>query len=158
MDWERLQRHLIAEFKLDSFSAHDHDHWRRVELYGLYLAPMAGADLEVVRLFAWLHDSQRGSDGHDPLHGERAETVARRLCGDYFHLSQDRLELLALACRDHEKGHTSPDPTVGVCWDADRLDLDRVGKTPDPQYLSTSAARDLARLRPVDRRRKVGAG
>lgn len=158
MDWARLQSHLISGFRLDSFSAHDQDHWRRVELYGIYLAPMSGADLEIVRLFAWLHDSQRESEGHDPLHGERAESVARSLCGNYFQLSADRLELLALACRDHEKGRTSPDPTVGVCWDADRLDLDRVGKTTDPDYLSSLAARELAKLRPVNRRRKVGAG
>ena len=156
MDWERLQRHLISGFKLGNFSAHDQDHWCRVERYGMYLAPINGADIIIVRLFAWLHDSQRESDGHDPLHGERAELIARTLCGDYFQLEPHRLELLALACRDHEKGRLTEDPTVGTCWDSDRLDLDRVGKTPDPQYLSTASARELARLRPADRRRKAG--
>jgi uncharacterized protein len=32
--------------------------------------------------------------------------------------------------------------TVQTCWDADRLDLGRVGKHPHPRYLCTPAARD----------------
>ena len=34
------------------------------------------------------------------------------------------------------------DATVLTCWDADRLDLGRVGIRPDPKYLCTPAARD----------------
>lgn len=37
-----------------------------------------------------------------------------------------------LACRDHEFGRTSSDPTIGSCWDANRLDLDRVGVDTNP--------------------------
>jgi hypothetical protein len=39
-----------------------------------------------------------------------------------------------------------PEPTLAVCLDADRLDLPRVGITPDPLRLSTSTAREMARL------------
>ena len=42
------------------------------------------------------------------------------------------------------------EPTLAVCLDADRLDLGRVGITPDPLRLSTSTARDIARLRALD--------
>jgi uncharacterized protein len=38
-----------------------------------------------------------------------------------------------------------PDPslrTIQASWDADRLDLGRVGTTPDPARLCTAAARD----------------
>ncbi len=38
----------------------------------------------------------------------------------------------------------SPQPTLAVCLDADRLDLGRVGITPDPQLLSTATAKDIA--------------
>ena len=34
------------------------------------------------------------------------------------------------------------DPTVGACWDADRLDLPRVWITPDPALLSTARAHE----------------
>jgi uncharacterized protein len=36
------------------------------------------------------------------------------------------------------------DPTLAVCLDADRLDLGRVGITPDPLRLSTSTAKSIA--------------
>ncbi|MCA9794566.1 MAG: hypothetical protein KC910_22315, partial [Candidatus Eremiobacteraeota bacterium] len=57
---------------------------------------------------------------------------------------------------DHEKGRVSQDPTIGACWDADRLDLDRVGKAPDPDLMSTPTGKKLALLRANDRRRLVG--
>jgi uncharacterized protein len=36
--------------------------------------------------------------------------------------------------------------TVLTCWDADRLDLGRVGIRPAPRLLCTSAARDPATI------------
>jgi hypothetical protein len=44
----------------------------------------------------------------------------------------------------HADGLTSADPTVGACWDADRLNLWRVGVAPDRRLLSTAAARSAA--------------
>ena len=38
-------------------------------------------------------------------------------------------------------GGTEADVTVQTCWDADRLDLGRVGIRPHPRYLCTPAAR-----------------
>ena len=34
------------------------------------------------------------------------------------------------------------DVTVQTCWDADRLDLGRVGTTPKAEYLCTDAGKD----------------
>ncbi|MEZ6235591.1 MAG: hypothetical protein R3B68_15505 [Phycisphaerales bacterium] len=48
------------------------------------------------------------------------------------------------ACRDHTHARTHPDPTIATCFDADRLDLARVGTTPHPGRLCTDAARDPA--------------
>ncbi|MBB6018173.1 hypothetical protein HNQ04_003450 [Deinococcus radiopugnans ATCC 19172] len=31
------------------------------------------------------------------------------------------------ACKHHASGQTTDEPTLGACWDADRLDLPRVG-------------------------------
>ncbi len=39
---------------------------------------------------------------------------------------------------------SSEDPTVGVCFDADRLDLGRVDVEPDPELMSTDAGRRRA--------------
>ena len=48
---------------------------------------------------------------------------------------------------EHTDGTISDDPTIGCCWDADRLDLPRVGMQPDPALLSTEAAARRIRSR-----------
>jgi uncharacterized protein len=45
----------------------------------------------------------------------------------------------------HADGLVSEHPTIGCCWDADRLDLPRCGIRVDPVMLSTPAARRRAR-------------
>jgi uncharacterized protein len=47
---------------------------------------------------------------------------------------------------------TDPDVTVRTCWDADRLDLGRVGVTPDPILLCTDVARRPETIRWADGR------
>lgn len=132
---------------------HGEHHWQCVALVGRELAALVrGADAEVVRLFALFHDSMRENDGHDPDHGRRASALARELAT----LDDGRLLLLTAACDDHADGFTSAEPTIGVCWDADRLNLWRVGIEPDPSLLSTEPARDPARIastRELQRRR-----
>jgi uncharacterized protein len=116
-------------------------HWRRVTRYGLVLAAETpGADREVVSLFGLFHDAMRATDGDDPEHGSRAALLADALSG----LAGERLDLLLWACEQHAAGETTDDPTVGCCWDADRLDLPRVGVSPDPGLLSTRAGRHRA--------------
>ena len=148
-----LKDRVIAQFWLGKNSAHGPDHWQRVEHYGLYLAAHSGADPEIVRHFALIHDSQRRQEGPEPEHGPRAADYARSLGLD---LTPQRLELLARACYYHEMGQISSDPTVGTCWDADRLDLDRVGITPDPDFMSTVQGRRLSLMRPYDRQKLAG--
>ena len=96
----------------------------------------------MIELFAFLHDSRRLNDGHDPEHGLRAAEFARSLAGSAFELEPVDLELLMTACRDHSDGRNEGDRTVLTCWDADRLDLGRVGIRPRPDLLCTDAARD----------------
>lgn len=119
---------------------HGADHAQRVAELGLLLAKATGADAAVVELFARLHDSQRQSDGDDPQHGERAARVIEAV----RNLSHGDAELLIYACRYHNAGLAARDITVQACWDADRLDLGRVGKRVDPHRLHTGSARLLA--------------
>jgi uncharacterized protein len=118
---------------------------------GLSLASVTdGVDPEVVGLFALFHDSMRLNDGHDPDHGRRGSRLARELAR-LLPLQHWQLEQLTTACDGHTDGFVSDDPTVGACWDADRLDLPRVGIQPEARLLSTVAAR--ARAGPLMRRR-----
>jgi uncharacterized protein len=132
---------LRGEFQLDWRGIHGVPHWARVRRNGLLLAPATGALPQVVELFAFLHDVRREHDGRDSGHGERAAELARELQGRFFSLAARELKLLEQACREHSDGQLEADPTVQTCWDADRLDLGRVGKRPDPKRLCTAPAR-----------------
>lgn len=143
-DWQKLWQIVEDQFHLDLSSVHGPSHWRRVLYNGELLAQQTGADLEVVRLFALFHDSRRENDGHDPEHGARGAELAAQLRGTHFELADDKFAILQYACRWHTKARHHTDPTIGTCWDADRLDLDRVGVTPRAEFMSTEFGRALA--------------
>ncbi len=141
---KRLARAAINGFVLDVHGDHGPLHWLRVRANGLALADRTpGADAEVVELFALLHDSKRQDEWRDLEHGERAASFVRELKREgALWFSTTRVELLAAACAGHHHPRISGDPTVGCCWDADRLDLSRLGARPREQLLSTKASRD----------------
>jgi len=72
--------------------------------------------------------------------------LAGELRGEAFDLGNAAMDLLGFACEEHTDGGVGSDPTVGVCWDADRLNLWRVGRRPDPRILSMEAARREERI------------
>jgi uncharacterized protein len=128
-------------------SIHGESHWQRVAAAGLALLPETpGVDPALVFLFALFHDSMRLNDNQDPLHGPRGAQLARELRGEVLDLEGEEMDLLSFACKEHTNGGLGPDPTVGVCWDADRLNLWRVGIRPNPRWLSTEAARSEERI------------
>ena len=129
-------------FALRLEGIHGTAHWARVRDNGLRLAEQTGANPKVVELFAYLHDSKRLNDGHDPQHGARAARFAASIRISLLDLSDSDFELLRFACEFHTDGPTEADVTVQTCWDADRLDLGRIGVRPDPRRLCTSAARE----------------
>ena len=130
------------------FSAlHGEHHWQCVAAAGAGLAAeLPAADPLVVFLFALFHDAMRANDEDDPGHGRRGGLLARELLGDRLLVDDARLHLLEEACSRHTDGVVSLDPTLGACWDADRLNLWRVGIRPDPRFLSTPAAREPERI------------
>ena len=137
-----LAGEIIARSTRPQSRDHGEQHWKAVAWAGLGLATQVdGCDPDLVLLFALFHDSQRFNEFHDPEHGLRGGQLAREMQG-VIGLDEDRLDRLVDACTRHDRGEVTDDPTVGVCWDGDRLNLWRVGKTPNPRLLSTAPARD----------------
>ncbi len=141
-----ITKHLIefarTEFRLDWDGIHGAPHWSRVRHNGLLLAEHTGANARVVEYFAFIHDLGRENDHHDPEHGDRAAVIAEKIAGDLIHVTAEELQLLQDACSGHSDGHIEADVTVMTCWDADRLDLGRVGIRPEPTRLCTERARN----------------
>ena len=139
---QKLILALRAHFALDWSGIHGVAHWARVRVNGLAIAHRNGARQDVIELFSFLHDSCRISDGRDPAHGLRAVTFAAYLRGRVYDIDNAGFTLLGEACATHSDGLWEADPTVQICWDADRLDLWRLGITPHLPLLATEAARD----------------
>lgn len=139
----KLLSFLATQSKLSRRSIHGISHWSRVEKNGAYLCPNTGADYEAVFLFAYLHDIARISEGDDLQHGQRAAVLIEKLYRDnQVKISQSQFELLTFACRHHNNSNIKSDNiTIQTCWDADRLDLWRVGAIPDPALLNTEFAK-----------------
>ncbi len=145
IDYPALWEYVIqAPHCREQYSVHGPDHWLRVERNGCILAARTGAKAHIVRLFALFHDSKRLNEGHDPGHGSRGGKFARELHGHFFELSDEDLSLLIYACNTHTEGVHHDDPTIGTCWDSDRLDIGRVGMRPSSAYMSTDFAKEIA--------------
>jgi uncharacterized protein len=133
--------HCCDAYQMDHNGFHGFDHWMRVLHNGRLLTETENANLKIVELFCLLHDTQRHNERRDPLHGKRAAQYAQTLRGVWFDISDKEMELLTEALTYHSDGYTEGDITVQVCWDADRLDLGRVGLRPRSDRLCTGTAK-----------------
>ena len=140
----RVRTYVLEHTDHSSFF-HGIDHWDRVFNNGLLLITPEVNPL-VVGLFAYLHDSCRENDGQDLEHGPRAaefiDTLRTTLLKD---VSDEDIYLLKEACRLHTSTDKTGNPTIDACFDADRLDLERVGIIPDPERMATEKGKELAR-------------
>ena len=133
--------HCCRVYQMDHNGFHGFAHWMRVLHNGRLLAETENADLKIVELFCLLHDSQRQNEDRDLEHGPRAADYARAIRGTLFDLEDDEMEILDEALRYHSDGYVEADITIQVCWDADRLDLGRVGIRPSYHKLCTASAK-----------------
>ena len=142
-DLPAIMQAILDGYVLPIRGYHGIVHWARVLENGFRISDVNGGDREIVTLFALFHDSRRVNEHRDNGHGLRGGELARSLRGSLVHLDDERFELLFEACRLHTDGLTTGSPTLEACWDADRLDLGRVGITPRSDRLCTDAARAL---------------
>ena len=156
LDIPSILHDVLEDYSLPWGGDHGIAHWARVLENGLRLAEETGASVEVVSLFAVLHDSRRVNEHTDPDHGPRAAEFARTLWGWLFDLPDHEFGLLHRACHGHTHERTHPDVTIQTCWDADRLDLGRVGVTPHPSRLCTEVARKPKTIKWADGRASLG--
>lgn len=144
IDFSALEDFVYENRLIGENSVHGLLHWHQVEFNGLLLSRETLADKTVVRLFALFHDSRRVSDSYDEEHGKFGAEFARKLFGKRFSLDKLRFEKLLYACANHTTEYASGDVTIDTCYDADRLDLGRVGIVPDPKRMATPFGKKLA--------------
>ena len=138
-------KQFVAD-RLHPSTIHGMKHLERVELNGRSIAEhYPEAHLQVILAFAYMHDSCRESDSHDPGHGPRAAILVDEIRHTILaSLSDEEIAELKQACRLHTSTHRTGNITVDICFDADRLDLGRVGINPDPAKMATEAGAKMA--------------
>lgn len=134
---EKVREFAIGHTKMGKESIHGIDHWDRVARNGEALQ-VPDADMLVVLCFAYLHDVERQSDAYDVTHGPKAAELIDQIRASVLGFLDDRqIGLLKDACTFHTTVSRTGNPTIDTCFDADRLDLPRVGITPDPNKMAT---------------------
>lgn len=115
-------------------------HSHQVERNALILSSFVESKVNenVIRAFAYFHDSCRINNGSDAMHGERAAQLVESVKGNILlGLSDEEISLLKLACQLHTDVLCTCLPTIDICFDADRLDLIRCGIMPDATKMAT---------------------
>ena len=141
--YRKIMKAILDGYTLEPYGPHGPIHWARVYENGMKIAEATGADKEIVELFALFHDSRRINDGQDYDHGARGAKLASTLRGNLLLMDDRRFNLLHDACAFHTYGKTEGDITLLTCWDADRLDIGRVGIKPVAPRLGTRAAKEI---------------
>jgi uncharacterized protein len=130
---------------------HGEEHWKCVAMAGLQIGRSVftpGFDPEFLLTFAQLHDIMRLDDDEDPEHGPRAGALFVALCDSPgipgFEPYSERAMTMHTALTLHTTQrqwlpNDELDLNIGICWDADRCNLWRVGIVPDRRYFSTDA-------------------
>ncbi len=140
----------VREFALNGWDlgeTHGLPHWQKVERNGILLSieVCAGVphirediNIKIVRLFAYLHDKCRLDNGTDFEHGVRAANMLYNIRNTILkNLTDEEVLLLEKACRLHTTVLKTGNLTIDTCFDADRLDLDRVGIIPYHNKMAT---------------------
>lgn len=141
---EQLRAFAIEHTKMNVNSIHGLGHWDRVAKYAEDLST-ADVDLLVVKAFAYVHDVERKNENCDPQHGPRATVLVDEIRSTVLGFLNDKeIQQLKEACRLHTTTLRTEDATVNACFDADRLDLGRVGISPKPDKMATVQGRILA--------------
>lgn len=141
---ERLREYAIKHTKMGDNSVHGIRHWDRVAKNADSLWT-SDVNLLVVKAFAYIHDVEREDDGYDLQHGPRAAALVDNIRDSVLAFLNDvEIHQLKKACELHTSTWRTEDATVNACFDADRLDLGRVGITPDPEKMATVQGRILA--------------
>ena len=171
MNRRDLVQKLMAYARFPS-QIHGPAHWSRVRRFGSVLAEaeaLPDAARACVEIFAWVHDLARRHDGGGNEHAiEGAAYIDQVVPAIFGPLPREQMETIRVAILYHSDGMTAreaseadvfPDvtwqpelvvATVGCCWDADRLDLPRVGIIPEARFMSTARWRQVRSVLPSE--------
>jgi uncharacterized protein len=142
-NYTNLRRYSANRWPQHLGTTHGVEHWDRVARFG-WMLYQEDADMDVILAFAYLHDSERKDNAMDIEHGKRASLLIDRIRETELNaLSDGQIAKLKRACELHTIEHRTGDITIDTCFDADRMDLLRVGIMPSPERMATKRGAEL---------------
>lgn len=140
----QFREERIKQKNLDLGTTHGVGHWDRVYANGKLLIDK-DVNEKVLAAFAYTHDTWRNDDWGDNDHGPRASRALMLIrFSKLSFLTDEEFELLRKACRLHTESDGTENPTLNACFDSDRLDIVRIGFTPDPEMMCSRMGKSLA--------------
>lgn len=142
----KLINYIQSRSKFDDF--HGIEHWEEVERNGILLAKYdSKINIKVVRYFAYLHDScieYNGNHSERIEHGKRAAKFCDEIRNTFLSsFSDNEFLLLRNACEYHTIKTSVGNITIDTCFDADRLDLPRVGIQPKASKMASKQGKEF---------------
>jgi len=124
---------------------HGLPHLRNVSYTAGRIASAVNEDIEAAVVAGFLHDCARQDDNGGREHAYESALMARGIIQEHYpHLEVERLyACIAL----HADGKVTEDMLIGSVWDADRLDLARIGIEVREEFLSTLIAKRIVAIR-----------
>jgi uncharacterized protein len=139
---KEIIKEIFDDFDLDlEDGIHGIYHWARVIENGLEISQHNNANMNVIIAFGLFHDCQRENDSEDPDHGFRGGEFLEQFRGK-LNLTNEEFDKAKKACAGHTNVLHDNDLDISTCWDADRLDLFRVGIYPEAEYLNNDIAKN----------------
>lgn len=138
---KRTLNKILNQFELDIDGYHGFHHWARVIDNGIKIAEHYQLNKNIIIGFGLFHDIMRENDDDDPDHGFRGANFLEEIKNE-TNFTQDEIDIIKEAATTHTEGFNTDSLIIGACWDADRLDLYRVGIYPDIDFLSTEYAKN----------------
>ncbi len=170
--WQSLKD--IVEARLKVGSTHSFDHVERVTRFAIYIGEKVGADMDVLKASALLHDIARDLEDENPAidHAEEGAKMAEKILAE-LGFPRSKIESVVYAIRVHRfrKGEKPKTIEAQILQDADRLDAlgamgiyrtiyhsGRLGRSVEetvkhfkekilrlPDFMNTLVAKELAR-------------
>lgn len=148
---KKLMKMIRDQYILDWHGIHGIQHWLRVRRNGLSLCDAHGGSRPFIELFSVLHDCKRLDNGRDIDHGKRAAEYMELIRNDINSLlDTNEFDNLKYAVENHTTGLHASSLNAQICWDSDRLDIERAGIILDKYYLNTESAKDDSFIASLD--------
>lgn len=121
MGWEEKLKKVVKKYMWNNWPGHDYFHAVRVYNLCLALGKKLGADLDVLKAAALLHDIAYGENvkDHDVLSAEISEKILKNIC-----FPKNKIDQVIYCIKTHRflKGCKADTLEAKILQDADRLD------------------------------------